>query len=127
MRGIDLSVREGEIVGFLGPNGAGKTTTLKMLCTLLAPTDRLGDVVGADLRRNPVEVRGASVMSARRARPRPEAKVGEEIVSHARLYGIDKQVAIQRGEEAARGARPRRDLGPHLRLVVGRAAAAAIS
>src|SRR5690242_7162914 len=39
VRGIDLSVREGEIVGFLGPNGAGKTTTLKMLCTLLTPTD----------------------------------------------------------------------------------------
>ena len=38
VRGIDLTVREGEIVGFLGPNGAGKTTTLKMLTTLLAPT-----------------------------------------------------------------------------------------
>src|SRR5687768_13081011 len=53
VRGIDLSVREGEIVGFLGPNGAGKTTTLKMLCTLLAPTDGSATVVGADLRRDP--------------------------------------------------------------------------
>ena len=32
VRGIDLRVNKGEIVGFLGPNGAGKTTTLKMLC-----------------------------------------------------------------------------------------------
>ena len=38
VRGVDLTVREGEIVGFLGPNGAGKTTTLRMLTTLLRPT-----------------------------------------------------------------------------------------
>ena len=31
VRGVDLTVGEGEIVGFLGPNGAGKTTTLRML------------------------------------------------------------------------------------------------
>ncbi|NUU24921.1 MAG: ATP-binding cassette domain-containing protein, partial [Streptomycetaceae bacterium] len=38
VRGIDLTVGRGEILGFLGPNGAGKTTTLRMLTTLLAPT-----------------------------------------------------------------------------------------
>ena len=38
VRGVDLTVGEGEIVGFLGPNGAGKTTTLRMLTTLLKPS-----------------------------------------------------------------------------------------
>ena len=38
VRGVDLTVDDGEIVGFLGPNGAGKTTTLRMLTTLLRPT-----------------------------------------------------------------------------------------
>ncbi len=38
VRGIDLTVQPGEILGFLGPNGAGKTTTLRMLTTLLPPT-----------------------------------------------------------------------------------------
>ena len=57
VRGIDLTVAEGEIVGFLGPNGAGKTTTLKMLCTLLEPTDGRATVAGSDLRADPVGVR----------------------------------------------------------------------
>ncbi|MGV9779780.1 ATP-binding cassette domain-containing protein, partial [Streptosporangium sp. NPDC003464] len=38
VRGVDLAVEAGEIVGFLGPNGAGKTTTMRMLTTLLRPT-----------------------------------------------------------------------------------------
>ena len=37
VRGVDLTVAEGEIFGFLGPNGAGKTTTLRMLATLIEP------------------------------------------------------------------------------------------
>ncbi|MCX6667356.1 MAG: ATP-binding cassette domain-containing protein, partial [Euryarchaeota archaeon] len=36
---VSFSVKKGEIFGFLGPNGAGKTTTIKMLTTLLYPTD----------------------------------------------------------------------------------------
>lgn len=99
VRGIDLSVREGEIVGFLGPNGAGKTTTLKMLCTLLAPTDGSATVVSADLRRDPVEVRRRIGYVSQAGSTSPEAKVGEEIVSHARLYGIDKAISTQRGKE----------------------------
>jgi ABC-2 type transport system ATP-binding protein len=46
VRGVDLTVGEGEIVGFLGPNGAGKTTTLKMLSGLLYPTSGQGLVLG---------------------------------------------------------------------------------
>lgn len=44
--GIDLTVHQGEVVGFLGPNGAGKTTTLKMLAGLLHPTAGNADVLG---------------------------------------------------------------------------------
>jgi ABC-2 type transport system ATP-binding protein len=54
---VDLTVEEGEIVGFLGPNGAGKTTTLRMLTTLLRPTAGTATVAGADLLRDPLGVR----------------------------------------------------------------------
>src|SRR5690242_21843650 len=57
VRGVDLTVGEGEIVGFLGPNGAGKTTTLRMLTTLLKPTAGMATVAGADLLGSPPEVR----------------------------------------------------------------------
>jgi ABC-2 type transport system ATP-binding protein len=57
VRGVDITVQEGEIVGFLGPNGAGKTTTLRMLTTLLRPTAGTATVAGADLLRDPLGVR----------------------------------------------------------------------
>jgi ABC-2 type transport system ATP-binding protein len=43
---VNLSIEEGEIVGFLGPNGAGKTTTLKMLTGILYPTSGSCQVLG---------------------------------------------------------------------------------
>jgi len=46
VKGISLSVEQGELVGFLGPNGAGKTTTLKMLSGILFPTSGEASVLG---------------------------------------------------------------------------------
>ncbi|MCW3817099.1 ABC transporter ATP-binding protein [Micromonospora sp. DR5-3] len=44
--GLDLRVREGEVLGFLGPNGAGKTTTMRMLVGLVRPTSGSIRVLG---------------------------------------------------------------------------------
>ena len=46
VRGIDLSVDQGEFVAFLGPNGAGKTTTLKLLSGVINPTSGTAEVMG---------------------------------------------------------------------------------
>ena len=54
---IDLDVRPGEIFGLLGPNGAGKTTTIKILTTLLPPTEGRAFVAGYDVQREPAAVR----------------------------------------------------------------------
>ncbi len=51
VRGIDLTVRSGEIVAFLGPNGAGKTTTIDMVLGLSEPTEGEVEVYGMTPRR----------------------------------------------------------------------------
>ena len=63
VRGIDLTVQPGEILGFLGPNGAGKTTTLRMLTTLLAPTGGAATSRAATWSATRRDVRRASVTS----------------------------------------------------------------
>jgi ABC-2 type transport system ATP-binding protein len=48
LRGLDLAVERGEILGYLGPNGAGKTTTIRLLLGLLRPTSGSAQVFGLD-------------------------------------------------------------------------------
>jgi ABC-2 type transport system ATP-binding protein len=97
VRGVDIDVDAGEIVGFLGPNGAGKTTTLRMLTTLLAPTAGTATVAGHDLRREPVAVRGRIGYVPQRGSTTPQARVGEELVDHGRLHGLSRATADERG------------------------------
>jgi len=47
LRGVDLAVAEGELVGLLGPNGAGKSTLVKIACGLVTPTAGSAAVAGA--------------------------------------------------------------------------------
>jgi ABC-2 type transport system ATP-binding protein len=49
LRGIDLTVRRNEILGFLGPNGAGKTTTIKILLGIIYPSAGQGTILGSPL------------------------------------------------------------------------------
>jgi ABC-2 type transport system ATP-binding protein len=88
VRGVDLSVAPGEIVGFLGPNGAGKTTTLRMLTTLLAPTAGTATVAGHDLRADPAGVRRRIGYVAQGGGTDPGVPVAEELDLQARLYGV---------------------------------------
>jgi ABC-2 type transport system ATP-binding protein len=57
VKGIDLTVRRGEILGFLGPNGAGKTTTIRMVAGVLRPSEGAILVGGDDLERRPQEAK----------------------------------------------------------------------
>jgi ABC-2 type transport system ATP-binding protein len=97
VRGIDLDVAEGEIVGLLGPNGAGKTTTLRMLTTLLMPSAGAATVAGHDLVREPREVRRRIGYVAQvGASPSAGTLVGEELITQARLQGLSKTDANAR-------------------------------
>jgi ABC-type multidrug transport system ATPase subunit len=49
---LSFSVNEGDVYGFLGQNGAGKSTTIRMLLTLISPTNGHIELFGLDLRKN---------------------------------------------------------------------------
>ncbi len=57
VRGIDVELRRGEILGFLGPNGAGKSTTIRCVLDLLHPTAGRVEVFGLDPHTHGVEIR----------------------------------------------------------------------
>ncbi len=48
---LSFTVNEGDVYGFLGQNGAGKSTTIRMLLTLVTPTDGHMELFGLDLRK----------------------------------------------------------------------------
>jgi ABC-2 type transport system ATP-binding protein len=100
VRGVHLDVAEGEIFGFLGPNGAGKTTTLRMLATLLRPDGGAALVAGADLVREPGEVRRRIGYVAQVGGTWSEVTAREELVYQARLYGFGRAEARRRAAEA---------------------------
>jgi ABC-2 type transport system ATP-binding protein len=99
VRGVDLDVAPGELVGFLGPNGAGKTTTLRMLTTLLAPTAGTATVAGHDLLADPVGVRRRIGYVGQNGGAGPDCPVAAELVLQGRFYGLSKERARERAAE----------------------------
>jgi ABC-2 type transport system ATP-binding protein len=96
VRGVDVDVAEGELVGFLGPNGAGKSTTLRMLTTLLRPTAGSAVVAGHDLLADPAGVRGRIGYVGQKNGAGTDQRVGDELEFQARFHGLSKHDARRR-------------------------------
>ena len=102
--GVDLAIPRGEIYGFLGPNGAGKSTTVRVLCTLLSPTEGSATVAGHDVVQDPGKVRvriGVALQDA----ALDDKQSGREILElQARLFGLslaDRTERVERSIELA--------------------------
>ena len=99
--GVDLAVAPGEVYGFLGPNGAGKTTTVRMLVTLLSPSDGDAWVLGCSVRDEPERVR-LSIGAALQEAALDAKQTGEEILRlQGRLYGLTRREVDRRVHELA--------------------------
>ena len=97
--GVDLQVEAGEVFGFLGPNGAGKSTTVRMLTTLLRPSDGKAFVAGHDVVTEADAVRRSIGVALQDAAIDP-LMTGRELVKlQATLHGIPKAAGLRRGEE----------------------------
>lgn len=100
VRGVDMSVSEGEIFGFLGPNGAGKTTTLRMLATLIPPDGGEAVIAGANLLTEPGEVRRRIGYVAQGGSTWETVTAREELILQARMYRLSKAEAQERAARA---------------------------
>lgn len=96
---ISFQVRKGEIFAFLGPNGAGKTTTIKMLTTLLLPTDGSMKLNNHDPVLEQREVRKSFGIVFQDQSLDDELTVYENMDFHAILYKVEKGIRKQRIEE----------------------------
>lgn len=55
IRGVDLEIRPGELIGFVGSSGAGKTTLINLICRFIDPSEGVVRIDGVDARRLPME------------------------------------------------------------------------
>jgi ABC-2 type transport system ATP-binding protein len=99
LRGVDLQVRYGTVLGLLGPNGAGKTTTVRILTTLLAPDSGRAEVVGYDVVRDAEPLRHQIGLAGQYAAIDENLTGMENIVMVGRLYHLDQAEARTRAEQ----------------------------
>ncbi|MEV5008952.1 MULTISPECIES: ATP-binding cassette domain-containing protein [unclassified Streptomyces] len=107
LRGVDLSVPTGTLLGILGPNGAGKTTMVRVLATLLEADEGRARVAGYDVRTQPREVRRRIGLSGQYA-ALDERLTGRE---NLQLIGVLFRLGRRAAKDRADALIDRLDLG----------------
>ena len=95
VNGINLKVEQGELFALLGTNGAGKTTTIKMLSTLILPTEGKIEINGMDIVEDRQKIKEILNVSPQETAIAPNLSVKENLEFMAGVYQIpDKQEKI---------------------------------
>lgn len=85
---LNLEIQEGEIFCLVGPDGAGKTTTLRLLCSLMDPTEGSAEIAGHDVVKESDAVRDQIGYMAQKFGLYPDLTVDENMFFYSDLYGI---------------------------------------
>ena len=88
IKGVSLTVEEGEYVALMGSNGAGKTTLLRMAAGLSAPTSGTVSVAGIDMRRAGPGLRRRIGFVSHESLLYPDLTGRENLMFHAELFGV---------------------------------------
>ncbi|MDP9271817.1 MAG: ATP-binding cassette domain-containing protein [Chloroflexota bacterium] len=99
LRGLDIDVSEGTILGMLGPNGAGKTTAVRILTTLTRADAGHAEVAGIDVARHPGRVRTQIGVAGQTAALDELLTGRENLAMVGRLYRLDSADALQRAAD----------------------------
>ena len=94
--GINFRCQPGQIYGLLGANGAGKTTTLRLLATILQPSDGTAQVAGFDIRKHPEKVRASVGFLSTATALYGRLTARETVEYFGRLNGLDRDKLRQR-------------------------------
>ena len=95
--GVSMAVHPGEVFGLLGPNGAGKSTLVKILLTIVRPTDCDGSLLGEPVGRKAVLRRVGYLPEHHQF---PPYLSGRRVLRHvAGMAGVDRRTAKRRAEE----------------------------
>jgi len=98
VRHLDLTLERGEVLGLLGRNGAGKTTTVRMLTTLLPPTEGTATILGHDVRTGGRALR-SRLGVVLQSESLDFVSVERNLTLYAFLWGVPREVAHARAEE----------------------------
>jgi ABC-2 type transport system ATP-binding protein len=96
---INLTIDSEEIFGLIGPNGAGKTTLIRMLTTVLQPTEGTAKVAGIHIGRNPTQVRENIGVVSQAMTLDVELTAWENMELYAKYYGIATSIRRERIKE----------------------------
>ena len=102
IRGVDLRVARGEVLGLLGPNGAGKTTTVRMLTALIRPSEGTASVEGFDVHEQPNEVRARIGIQTETPALYDKLSARANLDFFGRLYDLDAATRAERIERYLR-------------------------
>lgn len=96
---VSFTCHPGKIYGLLGANGAGKTTTLRLLATILEPTDGTAIVCGHDVVEQPEKVRSIVGFLSTATALYPRLTAQEMVEYFGRLNGLDNATLKKRVDE----------------------------
>ena len=99
VNGIDLSVKSGQVFGFLGPNGAGKSTAIKLLTTLIPPSDGSLNILGVDAIANPLDVRKKIGVVLQQPSYEPTLSVEKALEKYGMMWNVPKDERKKRTEQ----------------------------